>query len=800
MKRNYTSIFVVLFTFGILCWMQFTLMPWQSKNEGPLADFSEKRAAKHIKAISAEPHYVGSPGHESVAGYLQRELQKLGFETIVQEGTTLSDWGNLVKSKNILARLKGRGSSKALLLLSHYDSAPHSASYGAADNATGVGVILEGIRAFLHNKTPHQNDIIILFSDAEELGLNGAALFVSQSEWASEVGLVLNFEARGTAGPSYMLMEVNNGNSAMVKGFAQANPRYPVSNSLMYSIYKMLPNDTDLTVFREYGKVPGFNFAFIDDHFNYHTAQDDFGHLDLKSVAHQGSYLMPLLEHFGNEDLRTLDSATEHVYFNTPVRFFHYPFGWNLALLSGAFLFFLLLLFIGVAKRLLNPHEMGRGFLRLVGAIAAAGIVAFLGWKILLAAYPRYGDILHGFTYNGHSYIAAFVLLSIAFSFLFYANSKTDTALINYSVAPIALWLIINTLIVFLLPGAGFLIIPVYFTLIMFAYFVATQRTNKAVFALLSIPSLLIYVPFIVMLPIGLGLKILVASAVLTVLVFGLLLPVFGAFGRKTIWSAVFFMAAIGFFIHAHVNSGFEPGKARPNSLLYVYDSDADKALWTTYDKRLDIWTKTFLTDNPNDASSLRKYQLFSKYNSAFTFTSDALVRDLPEPSIIFRRDSVIGSQRYLDILITPNRNVNRYDIFADESMALHNVKANGAKPLGQQGSLYKRNGRKIISYYVVNNEPLSLQFSIPAASELDMELMESSFDLMTNPLFEMQRRTESMMPMPFVLTDAVVIIKKIQPAAKTLVPVAVRKNFSLQNSAEPDTIPDPDFNTPETY
>src|SRR5690606_39288806 len=59
------------------------------------------------------------------------------------------------------------------------------------------------------------------------------------------------FEARGTSGPSYMLMEVNDGNSEMVKGFAKANPRYPVSNSLMYSIYKTLPNDTDLTVFRE---------------------------------------------------------------------------------------------------------------------------------------------------------------------------------------------------------------------------------------------------------------------------------------------------------------------------------------------------------------------------------------------------------------------------------------------------------------------------------------------------------------------------------------------------------------------
>jgi Zn-dependent M28 family amino/carboxypeptidase len=40
--------------------------------------------------------------------------------------------------------------------------------------------------------------IIILFSDAEELGLNGAALFVTQHKWAKDIGLVLNFEARGS--------------------------------------------------------------------------------------------------------------------------------------------------------------------------------------------------------------------------------------------------------------------------------------------------------------------------------------------------------------------------------------------------------------------------------------------------------------------------------------------------------------------------------------------------------------------------------------------------------------------------
>jgi acetylornithine deacetylase/succinyl-diaminopimelate desuccinylase-like protein len=217
------------------------MMPhWTPDEPVPPAEFSTKRAYSQVRAISKQPHYVGSKEHEVVADYLIKELNKLGLEATVQQGYMLSDWGNLVQSKNILARIKGTTDAKALLLLSHYDSAPHSYSKGASDAGSGVATILESVRAFLYAKTQHKNDIIILFSDAEELGLNGAALFVTQHQWAKEVGLVLNFEARGSAGPSYMLMETNAGNAGLVKEFAAANATFPLSNSLMYSIYKML--------------------------------------------------------------------------------------------------------------------------------------------------------------------------------------------------------------------------------------------------------------------------------------------------------------------------------------------------------------------------------------------------------------------------------------------------------------------------------------------------------------------------------------------------------------------------------
>ena len=771
MKKDYSSIFAGLFILGTLGLIYLTMMPhWTSDEESSLAEFSTKRALTQVEAIAKKPHYVGSKEHEVVADYLVKELNNLGLETSVQQGYTLSDWGNLVQSKNILARIKGSNSSKALLLLSHYDSAPHSYSKGASDAGSGVATILESIRAFLYNKTPHKNDIIILFSDAEELGLNGAALFVTQHQWAKEIGLVLNFEARGSSGPSYMLMETNKGNAGLVKEFAAAKATFPVSNSLMYSIYKMLPNDTDLTVFREQGNIQGYNFAFIDDHFNYHTAQDDIHHLNKNTLAHQGSYLMPLLNYFSNTNLNTTQASEDYVYFTIPYTFISYPFSWVLPMVIIALALFIFLLFLGKAKRILSLRVIIKGFIPFFGSIISTGLITFFGWKALLKVYPQYNDLLNGFTYNGHAYIAAFVLLALAISMLFYHLFSERKVTINHFVAPLFIWILINGALAFSLQGAGFLIIPVYFGLIIFGIFIVTQKSNKTLNLFLSIPALIIIAPFIQMFPIGLGLKVLFGSAVLTVLIFALLLPVFGAFAKKGIWSLLFLVLAIGFFAKAHSESGYEYGKAKSNSLLYVYNADTDQANWATYDTNLDSWTKGYLGENPKNATALNEIPLFSKYNSGFTYASEAPKKDILKPSIEFLEDRIVGNQRFFKIKISPNRNVNRYDIFANEKMAIHNFKANGVTTLGQKNSLYQRKGKKILSYYVVGNAPLEMQFSINASTVLDMELMESSFDLMTNPLFQITKRENWMMPTPFVLNDAVVIRQKIKPSPVSVV------------------------------
>jgi hypothetical protein len=74
------------------------MMPhWTSDEAVPPAEFSTKRALNQWKLFQ-KTHYVGSQEHE-VANYLIKELNKLGLETTVQQGYTLSDWGNLVQSK-----------------------------------------------------------------------------------------------------------------------------------------------------------------------------------------------------------------------------------------------------------------------------------------------------------------------------------------------------------------------------------------------------------------------------------------------------------------------------------------------------------------------------------------------------------------------------------------------------------------------------------------------------------------------------------------------------------------------------
>lgn len=747
-------------------WSFFALMPTHISdlNTEPTA-FSSERALVHLKNISKKPHYVGSEEHEVVKNYLVKALNELGLETQIQEAYSQNKkWGSIVKPKNILARIKGSDNSKALLLLSHYDSKSH-ASFGASDAGSGVVTILEGVRAFLsEGKTP-KNDIIILFTDAEELGLNGADIFVNQHPWAKDVGLALNFEARGSGGPSYMLIETNGGNQNLIKGFKAANPDYPVANSLAYSIYKMLPNDTDLTYFREDGDIDGLNFAFIDDHFDYHTALDTYDRLDRNTLEHQGSYLMPLLSYFSEANLNNLKSDEDSVYFNVPLfKMVSYPNSWIFPMLILAVFIFCALVFYGIRKRSLNSKHMALAFLPLLGTLFINGVVGYFGWKLLLAMYPHYGEILHGFPYNGHLYIWVFALFSTAVCMWLYSKFYKPENTASLSVPPLLLWLIICGIVAFKLEGASFFVIPLYFGLLSLLVLIRQKHPNIILLTFLLFPLLLIMSPFIKMFPVGLGLKTIVATTILVSLMFSLCISVFGFSRYKSRWAMLLFLTAFGCFVTAHFQSDFNEERPKPNSLVYLYDADKDTAHWATYDNILDDWTKAYLTDDP-DVFNASAVNFESKYGTPLTYSKKAIIKPLKAPYIDTQKDTIIGEVRHLQVFISPQRAVNTLEFYAAASHQFLSFNINGLeikKNKNEDFVFMNRIKKRLFSYMVTDHKAIELNFTVPASQKTTFEIFEVSFNLLDNDLFRVPKRPNTMIPKPFVLNDAIIIKKTI--------------------------------------
>ena len=762
--KKFSTIVSVLIILGVIYWSFADLKPSINTSKSNAANvFSLENALNHLKKITKEPHYVGSNEHKNVQNYIVSELQKMGFETEIQTQTAINKkWFAATTAENIIAKLKGTGSEKALLLLTHYDSNPHS-SLGASDAGSGVVTILEGLRAFLaKNETP-KNDLIILISDAEELGLLGAQAFVDKHPWTKDIGLVLNFEARGSGGPSYMLMETNGKNSKLLSEFLAAKPNFPAANSLIYSIYKKLPNDTDLTIFREDANINGFNFAFIGDHFDYHTAQDSYERLDKESLLHQADYFTSSLNYFSNSDLTNLTSEEDFVFVNFPIiKLATYPFSWVPPMIILCTALFLILLFFGFSLNKIDIKGALKGFIPFVVSLILCGGISYGLWEILLIIHPHYNDMLHGFTYNGYQYIIAFVFLNLWFLFTIYKRTSKEEKPTNLLVAPLCFWLLLNFIISSSLKGAGFFIIPVISALLILAIAIflnLKDSVKRVLFTLLSIPTIYIFAPMVKIFPVGLGLKILFVSGVFIVLVFGLMILSFHQ--KKSFWTQKWtgFLALL-FFGIATYNSGFSVDNKKPNSLVYIENYDAKTAYFGTYNSTLDPYTKQVFKGEFTEGG-IENAETKSKYNTRFKYAKKTTYKAISSSEIRTELDTLIGKKRFLELTITPKRKINKLEFLTKSKLTLYQFKVNDV--LVNQGKKHSLKSGTFLVYHLGNNDKeVTLSFSVNVGQILDLTLNEISYDLLTDKNFNLKPRTEDMMPMPFVTNDAIIISKQL--------------------------------------
>ncbi len=251
--------------------------------DAPASEFSGARALATVRDLTATglPHPPGSADHARVQAVVVDRLRALGLAPELHSARECGRKG-CVDIVNIVARIPGAEPGPALLLAAHYDSVP--AGPGASDDAAGTAAVIEIARALLAGPPPRR-PVILLIDDGEELGLLGARAFVRAHPWAKEVSVVLNFEARGTGGQTAMF-ETSDRSADLVEAYGRAAKR-PVASSVIYTLYKLLPNDTDLTVFKRAG-MRGLNFAFADRVWEYHTARDTADALDPRSLQHMG--------------------------------------------------------------------------------------------------------------------------------------------------------------------------------------------------------------------------------------------------------------------------------------------------------------------------------------------------------------------------------------------------------------------------------------------------------------------------------------------------------------------------------
>ena len=573
--------------------------------DAPAEAFSAERARLVLEEIAARPHMPGSAEHARVREFLVAELRGLGFDVEVQETTVTVPRGRTILAvtvRNILARKRGTSSTGGVALASHYDS--QQLAPGAGDDGSGVAATLEAVRA-LSRGEGLRNDLYVIITDAEELGLIGARGFVAEHPWWSEISIVLNFEARGSAGQSIMF-ETNSENGWVVREFARADPNLSGS-SLYYEIYQRLPNDTDFSVYKRAGVV-GLNFAFAERADAYHRPTDSVQNLSMASLQHHGEHALSMSRHFGNLDLSVATRAPDVVYFRIPgLGLVSYPYGWVGVFSALALLFAAVVGYRGRALGRLSAGGVAVGLVMVVVAAAAAAGLSALLLMVVRGAHHELGSIVGRELYNEAWYALSVAAISVGSVSAAFVVARRWVGAAGLAAGALLIPLALAVATGWLAPGVSMLFVwPTIFAI------GATRQLLKmpaerpfdghdlAVFTVLAMPVVLILFPLVWVIYVGLNISVAPILALVAVGMLALLIPLFEISTAANGWwlPSSAFGLAIAFCVVGVIDARPGPGRPTPEDLVYALDRGSGAASWATTQMEGGVWLPEFFGDN----------------------------------------------------------------------------------------------------------------------------------------------------------------------------------------------------------
>lgn len=650
----------------------------------PATEFSAERAWPLLERLmgDGEPHPVDTAAGDAARQRVIAEFEAAGYEVQTQTAWACREaYAVCANVTNVLARLPGSGGGPALMLSAHYDSAP--AAPGASDDMAAVAAIIEVAR-MLRTEPQLRNDVLFVITDGEEVGLVGAEAFLNHP-WYQEVGLIANFEARGTAGQSLMF-QTSPGNAWLVESYAAAAPR-PATSSLLYEIYRLLPNDTDLSVYLDHGAA-GINFAFVEGVERYHTALDDLAHLNRATFQHQGENVLAAVRAFGNVSLSDLPTGNALYQDVAPGVVLQAPEEWAPWLAGGALLLWLLIVMALVGAGALSASGL---LLALLASLAGLAVAAGAGYGATELVRLLTGAEQPWYAYPLPSRIT--IWAAGALGYLFVASLAARRAGFWGMAAAAWLWLAALSLAAaLLLPGASVtLLLPtlvatvVYALLALFGVGLPSRRGTSVGWlpALLALVTVFVAAYVLLMLAyiieLGLGLQLGMAVALLVGLAVSSAAPFLavprGAGPARSAVLLAALLALVGGAVWSTRVPTYSVEKPQRLNLAYAQRVANDSVVGTS-------WTLGTAADHmlPGALASLPGRGATTLPGGNGTFLAIAAPQfDLPHPTVEVLTDTVVGNQRQLGLRLLSPRGADGIVLSVPRNMATSSIEVPAA-------------------------------------------------------------------------------------------------------------------------
>lgn len=271
-------------------------------------DTYRRLCAKNAEAILVitGKHYERLLGGDFYPKMLRDKFQKYGKKSVFMIGA--GDAAELIAngaekvllemrqteienaSQNVIARIKGSGSSDELIVLTaHYDSVP--VGTGSWDNASGSASLMYIYRYFLEH--PPLRDMCFIWCGAEEIGLLGSKAYIYHHEDEIEkIKFCFNFDMCGTILGANQIFVTGNGElETFVKQFTKHKGYSAEIKTTVHS--------SDSAPFAD-REIPSVGLSRGTPSAVIHRSQDVMSPIGAKQLNENGDFAVSMVEYIAN--------------------------------------------------------------------------------------------------------------------------------------------------------------------------------------------------------------------------------------------------------------------------------------------------------------------------------------------------------------------------------------------------------------------------------------------------------------------------------------------------------------------